>query len=134
MGVSTDAIICFGIECGDPDEQEEPAFLDGFEDFDDYLDSLSDLPQWGEEGHSFEEQRAAREKCPADMVMHCSYEYPMYILTVRGTETKASRGYPAELDAAFPEVSEDKIQAFKEWAAERGIEGEPKWLLCSMWG
>lgn len=89
---------------------------------------------WREIASMANKDREFRETCPADMVMHCSYDYPMYILAVRGTETTASRGYPETLDDALPTVPSEKIDAFKAWCAERGIDGDPKWILCSMWG
>ena len=129
MGTSTDAILVYGIECG---EDCVPEFMEGFDDFDDYLDDLSGLPKWGEAGHDFVKQKAFRESFPVSMTMHCSYEYPMYIVAVRGTETIASRGYANEITSIA--VDEEKISAFKEFCEKNGIEGQPKWLLCSMWG
>lgn len=130
MGVSTDGILVFGIECGE--DEETPEFMSGFDDFDEYLDSLSGLPQWGEPGHNFAANAEFRKTVPADMVLHCSYDYPMYILAVRGTQVTARRGYPQEIESLG--VDPAKLAAFKVWAEERGITGEPKWLLCSMWG
>lgn len=128
MGQSTDGILVFGIECG---EDEYPEFMEGFDDFDGYLDSLSGMPQWGEPGHDFSASRAFREAVPADMVTHCSLDYPMYILAVRGTEISASRGYVKEIETL--DVDQARLAAFKTWCAERGITDEPKWLLCSLW-
>lgn len=132
MGVSTDGILVFGFEVGEEDER--PDFLEGVEDFDEYVDRESGLPEWGEHGHSFEDQRAFRDKYPVDLITHCSYDYPMHILAVRGTKRRASRGYPLEIDPTDLNVPSEKLEAFKNWAAERGIQGEPKWLLCSLWG
>lgn len=134
MGTSTDGIICFGFMVGE--EEEPPEFLDGFEDFDEYLDSLSGLPAYGEPGHSFDDQRKFRESCPADMVIHCSYDYPMYILAMRGTIIRARRGYPVELDLSFfTSFDNAKEQEFLAWCEERELlEGDPKWYLCSLWG
>lgn len=131
MGQSTNGILVFGFEVGD--EEEAPDYMKGFEGFEDYLDSLSGLPAYGEPGHSFDDQQVFRAKCPADLVTHCSLDYPMYILAVRGTKTSARRGYPAEISPDELNVPIEKINALKAWAAERGIEGEPKWLLCSLW-
>lgn len=138
MGISTDGILVYGIAY--EDEGELPEFLvDWAEendtdpgDFDDYLDSISGLPNYGEPGHDFSAQRAWRETCPVDLVRHCSYECPMYILAVRGTEITARRGYPQVINTL--DVSGYKIDAFNAWCKERGIVGEPKWYLCSMWG
>lgn len=129
MGVSSNGILVFGIDLG----EEEPDFLEGQDGFDSYLNGLSGLPSWGEAGHSFKDQQAFRDSCPADMTLYCSYEYPMFILSVRGTETTVYRGSVEEITSL--EVDAEKVAAFKAWCAERGIEGqEPKWLLVSMYG
>lgn len=133
MGTSTDAILVFGMPIGY--EEETPEFLEEFDgDFDEFLNSKSGLPSWGEPGHDFNNQREFRESFPVDVTMHCSYDYTMYILAVRGTETRASRGYPKTINE-LPVISEDKISALKAFCEEIGLEySEPKWLLCSMWG
>jgi len=133
MGQSTNGILVYGIAFEDEDELPESlSFLEEFDgDFDEYLESLAGLPKWGEPGHSFEAVRAHRETCPADLVMHCSGDFPMYILAVRGTEITAHRGHAVEITSLDVPVA--KVAAFKQWCAERGIEGEPKWYLCSMW-
>lgn len=131
MGQSTDAIIAYGFEIGEEDEL--PEFIGDAEDFDDYLDKLSGLPYYGEPGHSFADQRAFREQCPAELIGHCSGDYRMYILAVRGTQVLASRGSPVDVTNSFDTVEADKLDAFKKWCTERGIEGEPKWLLFSDW-
>ena len=132
MGTSTDAILVYGFEIGS--EDEPPEFLEAFDgDFDEYLNDISGLPKYGESGHTFEAQWAWRDSCPADMTMHCSYDYPMYILAVRGTKTTAYRGYPKEIKSLA--IDEAKVSAFREWCEANGIEyQEPKWLLVSMWG
>lgn len=132
MGTSTDAILVFGFEIGG--EDEPPEFLDEFDgDFESFLDSLSGLPEYGEEGHSFDAQFEYRKNCPASMTLHCSYDYPMYILAVNGTETRSSRGTPREIGSM--DVSDSDVSAFKAWCESNDIEyKEPKWLLCSMWG
>lgn len=133
MGVSTDGILVFGIQLP---EEETPEFLEGFEnDFDDFIDSLNGLPQWGEEGHDWNKTHAFRDNFPVDLVQHCSYDYPMYILAVRGTEIMASRGYPKEIDPLTLKVDPEKIEFLRKFCEEYGIEWEePKWYLCSMWG
>lgn len=132
MGTSTNAILVYGFEVGD--EDETPEFLEEFEgDFDEFLNDLSGLPKYGEKGHSFSDQSAYRDKCPADLTIHCSYDYPMYILAVRGTEIIARRGYSKTIPNL--DVSETDIAAFKAWCEVNNIEyQEPRWLLVSMWG
>ena len=130
MGTSSNGTLVFGIDMG----EEWPEFLEDYEgNFDDYLEGVSGLPKWGEPGHEFQAQWAYRDSCPADIVLYCSYECPMYILAVRGTETTVHRGYVEEINSLA--VDEDRLIAFKAWCVERGIENpEPKWLLASMYG
>lgn len=128
MGTSTDAILCFGFPVGEEDQPHE--WLEDCEgDFDKFLNKLSGMPEYGEPGHSFDDQRKFRESCPAEMVMHCSYDYPMYILCVQGTETRAWRGSPKEVPNLY--VYEGDISAFKSWCEANEIEyQDPKWYLC----
>lgn len=134
MGTSTNGILVFGIDLG----EERPEFLedfDDFDDFDDFLNDLSGLPKWGEEGHSFSNLRAFREAFGVSMTRHCSYEYPMWILSVRGTEKTAYRGYPKEITIDELQVSQGSILRLRDFCEEYGIEWkEPKWYLCSLWG
>ena len=133
MGVSTNGILVFGIQLP---EEEKPEFLEEFDgDFDTFVDSLSGLPQWGEEGHDFAKDKAFRDSFPVDLVWHCSYDYPMFILTVRGTDETAYRGSPEVIDPEKLFVTLEKIEALRSFCEEYGIEWEePKWYLCSMWG
>jgi hypothetical protein len=82
----------------------------------------------------WEAQRAAEAACPVDIVSHCSGEYPMYIVAIRGTERTANRGSPEVIDPASLAVPAEKIEAAKAWCEAHRIEWqEPHWLLCSMW-
>ncbi|TKC54027.1 MAG: hypothetical protein E5Y05_00220 [Mesorhizobium sp.] len=130
MGVSSDGILVYGIPC---EEDALPEFLEEFEgDFDEYLESISGLPKWGEPGHDFAAQRAFRDACPVDFVAHCSYDYPMYIIAVRAAQYRNSRGSVTEPDTF--DVPLEKLHAFTNWCTERGITGKPRWCLVSMYG
>lgn len=133
MGQSTDAILVYGFEIGE--EDETPEFMGDFEDFQDYLEDQSGLPKYGEPGHSFDAHREYRKSCPADLVSHCSGDYPMHILAVRGTEHHASRGHAVYIDPNTDLLIDNGVEAeFKAWCAARDIEvPELKWILCSMW-
>ena len=126
MGVSNDAQLVFGFAF--EDEESKPEFLGEFDDLDDYLTAaLTD--------QSYEKQRKIIEACPAEIIWHCSYDYPMYILAVRGTMISSSRGYLEEITSEKLTVAPEKIAAFKTWCEENNIEyQEPKWLLCSING
>lgn len=133
MGQSTDGILVFGIQLP---EEEGPVFLEEFDgQFDDFVDSLNGLPQWGERGYDGKNTMAFRNNYPIDLVLHCSYDYPMYILSVRGTGKSASRGYPKIINPAELTVTPEKISALKNFCEKYNIEWqEPQWYLCSMWG
>jgi len=135
MGVSTDAILTFGIDLND----ELPAFLTNAEteeehdDLDDFLAHEAGLTDWRAEGH-YEKKRALVESCPVEIVRHCSGEYTMYILAVRGTVRTAYRGHLTEIDPTSLVVSPEKIVSFKKWCEDHGVEyQEPKWFLVSFW-
>lgn len=129
MGFSSDGILVYGIDLG----EEKPEFLGEYEDMDDLLMTEGWQPQYGEEGHDFKKQREFLERQPVDLTMYCSYDCPMYILSVRGTETSVSRGYVTEI--ASLDVDVDKRAAFISWCQAHGIKNpEPKWLLASMYG
>lgn len=129
MGVSSDGLLVYGIDLG----EEMPDFLVDHEDLDDLLLTEGKQPKYGEEGHDFKSQRTYLENQPVEMTFYCSYDCPMHILSVRGTEKSVNRGYVEEITSL--EVDPDKRQKFIEWCLAHGIANpEPKWLLASMYG
>jgi len=129
MGVSSDGILYFGFQVGG--EEELPEWMDGFEDFDDFLVTKAGLP----DNAAYAERKPVINSCPAELQLFCSYDYPMYVLGMRGAEHRAYRGDIVEIGATELTVSQEKIDAFKAWCVAHGIEWqEPKWLLCSMYG
>jgi len=117
MGVSTNAIIFYGIDLGEYDEE---AIYDDKKG--EYIDS---------------------EFVGVDM--HCSCSYPMHYIYIKGSRIIASRGYPVVLDEKplMPAVG-FKVYAEIEWGEwnvlieafckEHNLPyKEPQWLLCSMW-
>lgn len=73
---------------------------------------------------------------PVELVTHCSYDYPMYILAPPGAHHSAHRGYPKEIDPTVLSVSADQHEALLKFCRDHGIEipGQPKWYLSSLWG
>lgn len=130
MGVSTDGILVFGIELG----EELPEFLEDFYDiWWDFTDSISGVAE--DDPKRCEKRRDFRDNFPVELVSHCSYEYPMYILAVKGTKITASRGSPKVIDPTSLVVSPEKIEKLRKFCEEYRIEWEePEWYLCSMWG
>jgi hypothetical protein len=131
MGVSSDGVLYFGFQVGG--EEEVPEWLEDVEDhdFENFLCEKAGLP----ENATWEDRKKVINACPADLYLFCSYEYPMYILGVRGAEYRAYRGDIVEINPESLFVDPDKIGKLKIWCEDNGIEWqEPKWLLCSMYG
>lgn len=138
MSQSTDGILVFGFDVG----EENPVgnlFTDEIEEFDDLIISESGLPHY--DGNNTDDYReywskikAVIDACPVDIISHCSGDYPMYIVAVRGTYHNASRGYPEALSADAFNVPQEKIDAAQKWCEDHGVEWQaPSWLLASMW-
>jgi hypothetical protein len=118
MGVSTDAIILYGIEM---EEYVTPKWLSRVPGFD-----KNDLV-WSAE--------KALEEDGMCIQAHGSDEYPMYCLAVKSSVIKARRGCPKSLDLKgepFDEV-EYLERRFNNFANKYGVDGKPGWLLISWW-
>ena len=84
------------------------------------------------------EEKRAWEKAnpfPIDVVYHCSYDYPMFILAVKSFS--ASRGYPVPInplsDLNVDSVDMERLDRFVDEYI--GRPNEPAgWWLASMWG
>ncbi len=132
MGTSTDGILAYGVDLPEYegcDYSDLPWAEDGDDEFGDTIARLAGGRQYPEEGW-LDDKRKAAEACGLELVFHCSYDYPMYILAVRGTEHTASRGYPTEIK----ELPTPDATKLREWCKKYEIECDPKWLLCSLWG
>lgn len=155
MGVSTDAILCFGIAFeqdtefpwghgSDMEHQIDEWWLKlhnyepPFELFDKHGNYLNGVKPPQEKINEYFDHRRAflnEHPRPFDFVQHCHSDHPMYILTVPDTERRASRGYPTEI---FPErlyVEKSEVQALADICKAHGIEGgsHPGWWLVSNW-
>lgn len=131
MAVSTEGILVFGFQVGS--EDEPPEWLmdeDGnMMDFDDFVCGPYSS------GEDYAIRSAAMKACPADTTLFCSYDYPMLILAVNGTEKRVYRGDAVEIDPASLMVEPARVAAFKLWCEQKSIAyEEPKWWLVSMWG
>lgn len=149
MGVSTDAIIAFGFDLG----EDKPECMEEYDDFEDFIahaegwadPSPSGSPEWDawykthepEMKAAWEEKRKIVAACPVEIIYHCSCEWAMFVVAIRGTETRAWRGSPRELGTAETVLRVDpaRVERAKAWCEKVGIPwSEPKWLLFSMWG
>lgn len=126
MGVSTDAILVFGMQVEDESEDSEKieSFLGDDED------------ESGDSG--WQRVEKAQKKTGAEIVYHCSGEYQMYIVGVH--QMCASRGYPVAVDPEKLERTERELsadlKAIESLCDAVGISFNPKkckWWLCSNW-
>lgn len=134
MGVSTDADIAFGIDLGEDIQYGLPWFNEAEDENDDNW-------EWDEAFEEWCDKEFGEGNAPFEIVLHCSYDYSMYILALKGTHLSASRGYAEEFDPAklLEEVPKDRVQMFKDLVEKYNIKGEndvtePSWLLFSLWG
>lgn len=161
MGVSTDAIIVYGIAF--EEGFEFPWSSDEFEgDFESWWRHVSGYKPpfeiWGKHDRlpgitesqvsEYYDHQIAWEKAnrpPVEPVSHCSGEYPMPILAVGGTENRAWRGSPIDISSPSSpldidinrfSVTKEQHNALLAFCNQHSIEATepPRWWLCSYWG
>jgi hypothetical protein len=140
MGVSSDGILVYGYDIG---ELEDSLYGVVPEDYDDdfrewvedkLLESVGFTEQdWEAEGY-FDRKREAENRLGVEVVVHCSYEYPMYILGIKGTITRAWRGSPQLI--ANLDVHTEWGGTLRDAALLLGIElvGDPGCIRASVMG
>ena len=124
MGVSTDAILVFGI-----DFDEEPPWEPFEENDDSEAEKVKNFLGWmAWSGETVDGVK---------VVEHQSASAPAYIIGIADSIITANRGYPVK-------VSKTTLQPHEQWApmlvqfmSKYGISTEdmapPGWLLCSYW-
>jgi len=140
MGTSTDAMLYFGIECGD----EDPF---GGKDIDGY----DAQEQWNNEhgparpanddyrGPEWAAWRKAKEHWEEtgdgiEVGYHCSGEYPMYYIALKAKHLRAWRGSPKEVPVDYLAVSAEQIGILHAFFEKHDVPWEePKWRLASYW-
>jgi len=146
MGVSTDAILCWGIDLGEEtpwaDKAEELGFdTDDLEDFFAFVFCGVEKPKeaWVADGENesysayWKAKREALKAYGVELVTHCSYDYPMHILAISASETRANRGDPQTITSL--DVNPEWSPKLKEACEKLGIDPEDgQWVLCSLWG
>jgi len=138
VGISSDGIIAYGIDLGD----ESNLFPWAKHKYDGEFESwvLLEILGFDEDWQTYEGYYDMRKKLldayPIDLILHCSYEYPMYFLAVRGTKRRASRGYPTFIES-FPEITSMQRVTLKKFADEHGLKCDDDkvgWHLFSVYG
>lgn len=158
MGVSTDGILAYGYDLGGGEDEWHiaevaeyepwhPAWLEADEDGDyDYVDAVEKRllasigfteTDWEAEGY-FDRMKAAKERVGVELVIYCSFEYPIYLLAAH--RVTVARGYVQEIDWAALDamrVEQDWDDKLRAALAKLGItptQPEPRWLLVSLMG
>lgn len=154
MTTSTDAILCYGISFeegtsfpwDEDDDFEEWWYYtrlgftsteDIYDDEGYYLKSITEndprIDKYYQERIDFKEHQPL---CPYDLVQHCSYEYPMYILALSRTITNASRGNPEAIEPSDMIIADIETKEMIAFCMKYEIEfnDDPKWWLSSYWG
>jgi hypothetical protein len=146
MGVSTNAILFWGIELGEENPLEEDPDA-GADDTD--AAAMYALKKEGlkepEEEFSHEDEKILnlykdywdkRNKihdaagCEHDI--HCSCDYPMHYAAVTESVTTARRGSPEEITSLVE--GHDWREKLRDYCETLGIPWqEPKWWLVSLW-
>lgn len=145
MGVSTDAILFYGI----PLEEDTPAYLtrgklsisdDHYEINEDWKHLKRPPEPESDDIHNAEwdvwrEQiRDCEESIQhVEIGIHCSLDYPMYYL--HGRQFMAYRGDVDEIDPAKLITTPEEDAVIREFCEQYGIPyKQPKWYLVSCWG
>ena len=136
MGISTSAQIAFGVDY----QNELPKVLNDImydEDYEELYDSeevFLKLVGYDVDNMEWKEKHEKYKEIPIEIIYHCSEEYPMCILAIKGTRKTAYRGEPKKLDIRkFLVISQKENEALA-FCEKYGIEDwNPEWLLFSYW-
>lgn len=142
MGTSTDGILFFGFTFACPEEGTYPPWEneEGEEEQDSevFIASKLGLGEPTEETYweaYWEKRRELFKFVGCEVSIHCSYDYPMWYVTLSNKHYCAHRGYPIEFEKGLPEIVGEEVQKLRVFCEKVGIEWqEPKWTLASVWG
>jgi hypothetical protein len=154
MGTIATAVLCYGVEV----ELVEAPW--GDLDVEDWWRNVNDAPEhvrdwcqplitkYGSYGNIPEDVKSnavgpvlewdAANPTPVEFVWHNSHDWPMLILAHPGTVIRAHQGTPYALDVHLELgdntylMSERIVEFCKRYGGV--YEGEPCWLLCSVYG
>lgn len=154
MGISSDAHLAFGVDLqeespfeNDDDLGELLARKEGHpnpwdEIPDDANNDTALYEQWKRENPEWVKRSDAwypltkrlKESAPVEIITHCSYEYPMYIVALNGTKVTAWQGDPKE--ARLVTVRGEHLRSATEFCEKHNLcdFSGAKWLLFSSVG
>jgi hypothetical protein len=146
MGVSTDAILFWGIVYAEDDEIPENIddILSDIESVDEQIECprpeeyyswsrMKNDPEYAQLWDDWRRRHDLWEQCRCDIGWHYSSDYPMYYICVNASRTRARRGYPQEITTITVEV--DWESKLKDYCVRLNLPWhDPKWWLVSYWG
>lgn len=154
MGVSTDAILCYGFsfEAGFEFPWDSEVYNGDYEEwweevrkFDPPVQLFGDNGEWLPGMKSNIKARMLYDKYvhhwnkenpfPVELVTHCSGSHPMFIIASRDSVYESYRGYPILITPTLFTVSKEQKNAVLQFCRTYNIKtaGEPQWWLCSFW-
>ena len=144
MSQSPTAKLCYGISFPEEDHEFPWSADDSLEDWWRKVNGyLGEYPDWNDRPAvaKFQEERAAFDAdnpCPVEDVIHCSYDFPYYILAVPSTLRVVDWGGTLVVDPAALTVEPEKIAALHDFCAKHGIEipeeSDEGWLMSTIYG
>ena len=159
MTISSNGIIAYGImfdednienlpwigEDGDGDIDDwwvdvvhkwKPPFV-LFDESGNYTNDVKPPQEWISE--YFDKRREfvkSLPKLPIKMVIHCSFDYSMWIMAIPETVMSVSRGYPQKIPDGFvhhdPQWDKTLVEFCEQYKIE--IPDQPSWWLTSLYG
>lgn len=145
MGVSTDAILAYGVDLGEDmegvpwdywQEGDGPASLEDWVAESSGLVWQADFTAEESKAH-WAKKRELVNAFPVEDIYHCSDSDPMLFLAVRGSVVTANRGYPERIEV-FPDIAPNIIgyvETLRGWGIDPYCEATPAgWYLMSFWG
>lgn len=122
MGMTSDAILVFGVQLGNQlMDTMNPTCIEFMEAHDGYPDSSAIVALIGEDNHGLV------------FTSHCTDDDPSWVLGIKATYRSASRGFPREVDIETLKVDEETVARLRLAASKLGVTDEPKWWLQSVW-
>jgi hypothetical protein len=132
LSVITDGILFYGIPYDDDTElpRIEDEVGDDLEFDDHYLIKVGfDINK--RDATYYERRSEALSKCPCEVGIYCSFDYPMYYVATESYHV--SRGYAKEIPAVITDPAWDK--QIEDYCRLMGFPlRKPGWFLVSLWG
>lgn len=135
MGTSTDGLLYWGYELS-----EDPPWASGEEP-----EAWGDGGEWeavyaqgkGYPEADWKKRRELLKDEPCEILIHCSYNYPMYVATVTLSVQRAWRGYPQIINPQNLTIQPDWHDQLNSFCTVLGLDVsgmKTSWYLASLWG